>query len=120
LKSDWLALSVDQLPVMREEEDAPSNATKWDRRFLAVASVVASWSKDPGTKVGAVIADPAKRRIVSTGYNGVPRNMEDVNLDDRVSKLQRTIHAEMNAILNSCERLDGHTLYVSSLPPCER
>lgn len=27
--------------------------TKWDRRFLRLAEEVSTWSKDPGTRVGA-------------------------------------------------------------------
>ena len=44
---------------------------KWDNRFVAIAELVADWSKDPGTKVGAVLVQD--RRIISTGYNGFPK-----------------------------------------------
>ena len=30
---------------------------KWSHRFLDMAALVASWSKDPSTKCGAVITD---------------------------------------------------------------
>ena len=30
---------------------------KWHMRFLEMAELVGSWSKDPSTKVGAVIVD---------------------------------------------------------------
>lgn len=43
---------------------------KWHSRFMEMANLVASWSKDPSTKVGAVIVDD-KRRIVSVGYNRI-------------------------------------------------
>src|ERR1035441_6065985 len=29
----------------------------WDRKFIEMAVLVSSWSKDPSTKVGCVIAD---------------------------------------------------------------
>ncbi|MHC1479084.1 deoxycytidylate deaminase [Frateuria aurantia] len=93
---------------------------KWDQRFLDVARLVASWSKDPSTKVGAVLVQPAQKRIVSTGYNGYPRRLEDDGGLDRERKLSRTIHAEMNAILHAREPTDGLTLYVTPLPPCDR
>jgi dCMP deaminase len=48
----------------------------WDVWFLGLAKYVSTASKDPGTKTGAVIVDD-KRRIVSVGYNGLPRNVED-------------------------------------------
>ena len=49
---------------------------KWDYRFLDLAEFISSWSKDPSTKVGAVIVDK-NNRIVSVGYNGFPKHIED-------------------------------------------
>lgn len=93
---------------------------KWDQRFLRLAAHIAQWSKDPSTKVGAVIVSPL-RTIVSVGYNGFPRGMQDlpIRYKDREEKLRRTVHAEMNAILNANEQLDGYTLYTYPLFPCE-
>ena len=48
------------------------NSTKWDNRFLVLAKLIGSWSKDPSTKVGAVIVDE-DNKIVSLGYNGFPK-----------------------------------------------
>ncbi len=94
---------------------------KWDNRFLALAALVASWSKDTSTKVGACIVAP-NRTVVSMGYNGFPRSMRDDDslYTDREQKLSRVIHAEMNALLFA-PRIDlaGHTLY-TSLMPCDR
>jgi len=47
----------------------------WHDRFFAMADLVGSWSKDPSTKVGAVIIRP-DRTIASVGYNGFPRGVE--------------------------------------------
>lgn len=93
---------------------------KWDSRFMRMAREVSQWSKDPSTKVGAVLVHPTDKRIVSTGYNGLPRGLPDTNLDDRESKYSRTIHAEMNAILHAKEPTQGLTLYVYALPCCDR
>lgn len=92
--------------------------TKWDGRFYEMALLVSSWSKDPSTRVGAVIADD-KNRVVSVGYNGPPRGTEDGPFD-RATKLRRTIHAEANAIMFARRDLDGCSLYVTSHPcgPC--
>lgn len=92
---------------------------KWHERFLDMAKLVASWSKDPSTQVGAVIVRP-NRTILSVGYNGLPRGVKDDPklLEDRVYKYPRTVHAEMNAILSSPERPAGCTLYVWPMPPC--
>lgn len=89
---------------------------KWDRRFLKLAATVAEWSKDPGTRVGAVIVRP-DRTIAALGYNGFPRGYPDV-YQDRDHKLARTVHAEMNAIISAREPLHGCTIYVTPLCPC--
>ena len=89
---------------------------KWDKRFLVLAEQVGSWSKDPSTKVGAIIVRP-DRTIASVGYNGFPRWVEDT-YSTREDKLLRTVHAEMNAILSAREPLHGYTIYVSPLHPC--
>lgn len=88
----------------------------WNERFLDLAQLVGSWSKDPSTKVGAVIVRP-DRTIASVGFNGFPRNVADV-YTTREDKLMRTVHAEMNAILAAVEPVRGYVLYVSPLFPC--
>jgi dCMP deaminase len=94
---------------------------KWDRRFLGLAQEVSTWSKDPSTKVGAVIVRP-DNTIASLGYNGFPRGMRDDPelYKNREAKLSRVIHAEVNAILNARENLSGYTLYIHPLSPCDR
>ena len=99
------------------ENDALSE--KRDRRFLDLAKLVATWSKDPSTKVAAV-AVRANGTVASIGYNGFPRGVSD-NEDryaNREKKYAMIVHAENNALLNSRESLDGCTLYVTPLPPC--
>jgi dCMP deaminase len=92
----------------------------WDEKFLGLCEYIAKWSKDPSTKVGAVIVRP-DRTIVSTGYNGFPRGIADKPelLASREEKYKRVIHAEVNAILTAREPLTGCTLYCS-LMTCER
>lgn len=95
--------------------------SKWDDRFLRIASEVSTWSKDPGSKIGAVVVDD-DHRILSVGYNGLPRGMvDDDRVLDRDFKLRHTVHAEVNAILNAAHSgvsLKGSTMYVHGLPPC--
>lgn len=90
----------------------------WDTRFLDLAFSVAAWSKDPSTRVGAVIARP-DRTIASLGFNGFPRRTDDAEhlYQDRDEKLRRTVHAELNAILSSHEPVRGHTIY-TTFHPC--
>lgn len=91
----------------------------WDDFFLGMCDYVAGKSKDPSTKVGAVIVRP-DRTICAIGYNGFPRATNDAPhlYDVREIKYLRTVHAELNAILSAREPLHGYTLYVSPLHPC--
>lgn len=95
---------------------------KWFKRYMDLAEQVSTWSKDPNTKVGAVIVG-SKGQILTQGYNGFPRRIKDTEkrLEDRDTKLKYVVHAEMNAIFNatySGVSLDGATLYVYGLPIC--
>lgn len=93
---------------------------KWDRRFLELARHISQWSKDPSTKVGAVITQG--KYVVGLGYNGFPVGVEDSRerLDHREAKYALVVHAEANAILMAAEKARGGTLYVYPsflLPP---
>lgn len=85
---------------------------------MGFARWAAEKSKDPSTKVGAVIVDPSNR-IVSVGFNGPPRGVPDDAGIDRETKLMRTLHAEQNAILFAQRDLSGCSLYVTHVP-CAR
>lgn len=100
--------------------DHAARIAKWDQRFLGLAAEVATWSKDPNTQVGAVIARP-DFTVASMGFNGFPRGVADnpARLEDRSEKLAHTIHAEMNAIISSHVPVRGFTLY-ATMPCCDR
>lgn len=99
--------------------DTPIISGKWQARFIKLAQEISTWSKDAGTRVGAVIVRP-DRTICSVGFNGFPRGVEDSAsaIANRDSKLLRTIHAELNAILSSKESLAGYSLFVWPFQPC--
>jgi dCMP deaminase len=95
---------------------------KWSRRYLDVAKEVATWSKDPSKKIGA-IAVGDKGQILSQGYNGFPRGVKDTDnrYNVREEKYKYVVHGEMNCIYNACNSgvsLNGATLYVTGLPVC--
>lgn len=96
------------------------NIHKWNKRFLRLAREVSTWSKDPSTKVGCVIVNEDGRTIISTGYNGFPRGVDDEpeRFVDRETRLKYTIHAELNAIINAKTSLVGCILYVYPLFSC--
>ncbi len=86
--------------------------TDWDRRFVELAQLIAGWSKDPSTQCGSVIVTP-DRRVVSMGYNGLPRKVRDIPArdDDRELKYKLIMHSERNTLLFAQEPLNGYTIY---------
>jgi dCMP deaminase len=89
----------------------------WDMRYLQMAALVATFSKDPSTKIGAVCVD-SKNRLKGLGYNGFSRNTaDDERLHDRPTKYKMVIHAEHNCLMNCTGGTEGATMYVT-LPPC--
>ena len=96
----------------------------WHARFVGLADLVATWSKDPSTRVGAVIVRP-DRTVASLGFNGFPRGCDDdpALYAERETKYARVVHAELNAILHAREPLHGCTMYTSFRPigpTCDR
>lgn len=89
----------------------------WDKRFYELAKHVSSWSKDPSTKVGAVIVNDQKQ-VISIGYNGFPRNIFDseARYNDRATKHLFVVHAERNALDNAFTDVIGCTMYVTHFP----
>ena len=95
---------------------------KWHVRFLRLAKEVSTWSIDPSTKVGCVLVK--NKRVISTGYNGFPKNISD-NFDrllDREKKYEITVHAEVNAVTTAA--LHGvsteESIAYVSFSPCSR
>lgn len=93
----------------------------WDTRYLDLAALVATWSKDPSTQAGAVLVAP-RQRVVSMGFNGFPRVMQDRPewYADRGEKLSRILHAEVNALILASHVPPGCTLYTHPFPCCDR
>lgn len=106
-------LSVDEKQLRKE---------KWDLRFLRMCTnEIATWSKDPSTKVAALIVD-ANRRGVSFGYNGFPQlvNDDESRYADRELKYKIVLHGEENALLFANRDFNGCTIYTVPFPPCTR
>lgn len=93
-----------------------------DIRFLNLAKEISTWSKDPSTKVGAVVVGD-RDQIISQGYNGFPRGFNDSDeiYKNKQLKYKYIIHAEANAIYNALYNgayVEGATIYVHGLPVC--
>tara|TARA_B110000977_G_scaffold200648_1_gene291960 strand:+ start:138 stop:686 length:549 start_codon:yes stop_codon:yes gene_type:complete len=108
---------------MREHDmDKFAKDQQWHNRFMDMAKLIADWSKDPSSKIGAVAIND-DRRILATGYNGFPKGIADTEyrLNTRAEKHTLVVHAEMNALMNalySGVSLKDATMYVYGLPIC--
>ncbi|MCP4582913.1 MAG: dCMP deaminase family protein [candidate division Zixibacteria bacterium] len=92
----------------------------WEEYFMTLALVASLKSKDKSTQVGAVIVDNEKKKVVSSGYNGFPRYVDDDKIPQtRPEKYMYVVHAELNAILHAERNLDDCTLYVTVFPCSE-
>ena len=96
----------------------------WDVYFIKLAQFISTKSKDPSTRVGAVIVGH-DNEIRSTGFNGFPRGIDEVNHPhrwERPEKYSWVIHAEANAVLNAARvgtPLKNTTCYMNYMPiPC--
>ena len=104
---------------------------KWDKRFMEVASLIATWAScyQADRKIGAVIVK--NKRILTTGYNGAPAGIRTcvergecmrrkLNIESGTrAELCYAIHAEQNAILQAAKlgiSIDGGTLYCTHQP----
>ena len=92
----------------------------WDQYFMIQAALLASRSTCNRLSVGAVLV--RDKRIIAGGYNGSVSGDAHC-IDDgcylRDGHCVRTIHAEMNAMLqcaNSAMSTDGASLYVTDFP----
>lgn len=98
-----------------------SNFAFEDRRLwdwaVGLAKHASVLSKDPSTKVGAAIFDD-RRRVISMGYNGFPRGVEDseARLLNRETKYKMVLHAEQNAMAFATAPIHGSTLFCTH--PC--
>jgi dCMP deaminase len=95
----------------------------WDELFILQAVLISQKSKDPSTKVGCIIVND-DNVILSTGFNGFPRGIEE-DWKDRWKRPEKYFwveHAERNAIFNAARvgvSLNGAKAYLNWEPkPC--
>lgn len=91
---------------------------KWTNFYMDLAHFVAEkLSKDPSTKVGAVVIGK-NRNQVAFGFNGFPAGIADTpeRLNDRPTKYRLIQHAERNVLDNAAFDLEGATLVTTQFP----
>ena len=99
------------------------NYISWDDYFMGLALLSSMRSKDPSSQVGACIVDSKTNRILSVGYNGLPKHCSDDEYpwikegEALETKYPYVVHAELNAILNNRGvSLEGSKLYTTLFP----
>ena len=100
----------------------------WDEYFMEITRVVSKRSTCEKRSVGAVIVK--NKRVLTTGYNGVPKDIEhcikrgclrkerNVPSGER-HELCRGLHAEQNAIIQAAwhgVKIEGATMYCTYQP----
>ena len=80
------------------------------------------FSKDPSRKVGCMLLAPDSLQVLSVGYNGFPRGVDETINDrwKRPTKMMFCAHAEANSICNACRSGTGTngSIAVVTLFPC--
>ena len=93
----------------------------WDHYFMDIAFMVKERSTCPRLHVGAIVVK--NKRIVGTGYNGSPSGLphcDDVGCLMIENHCKRTVHAEVNAIMEcSPEERKNATIYITARPCLE-
>ena len=90
----------------------------WDAWFMGMVYDTARKSKDPSTKIGAVIVKD--KRPILFGYNGLPRKVKD--LPERMVrplKYKWTEHGERNAIYCGARfgiATEATTMFTQAIP----
>ena len=89
--------------------------------FKLAVQVANIFSKDPSTKVGTILLKPGSHQVLSLGYNGMPRgiNEKDIFKWERPLKYKYVEHSERNAIYNASRHgtpLEGCIAIVTMFP----
>ena len=107
----------------------PDGRPSWDEYFMQIADVAATRSTCLRRHVGAVLV--YDRRILATGYNGVPAGIEHCATrgclraelgipSGQQHELCRGLHAEQNALIQASRHggvaADGATIYCTAHP----
>lgn len=93
----------------------------WDAFFMMSAKLASLRSKDPHTKVGAILVNN-KNRIIGSGYNGMPAGRDDLfpwnrtGDNEQNTKYPFVVHAELNCILNCPKKSENMKMYVTKYP----
>ena len=93
---------------------------QWDEYFLKLAMLASERATCPRMHCGCVLVKD--KNVIATGYNGsIPgdQHCEEIGCLVVENHCVRTVHAEMNALIQAAKRghgIDGATAYVTNMP----
>jgi dCMP deaminase len=105
--------------MSQEKDFTDYTPPTWNIWFMKQAYLVAEKSKDPSTKIGAVLVKD--NHVISSGFNGFPIGVRDLpeRYNERGIKYKFVVHAETNSILSAARfgiSTLGTTLYTQAIP----
>ena len=96
------------------------NEDKQNKFFDLAVFQANLFSKDPNKKVCALFVSPNSHQILSSGYNGMPRGINDTDKRwERPEKYKYVVHAETNGIYNACRNgvsLEDSICFITMFP----
>lgn len=90
------------------------------KMYFSLAKEQAKKSKDPNTKVGAIIVKDNK--VIGKGFNSMPNDSKifpwsnDLNLPVEETKYPYVVHAEMNAVINANNSIENCQIFTTLFP----
>jgi dCMP deaminase len=92
--------------------------------FKLVRFMAELFSKDPAKKVGCLLLAPHSLQILSLGYNGFARGVDETKKErwERPIKYSFVEHAERNCLYNACRSgvsTDGSIAVITLFPCCD-
>lgn len=91
------------------------NRISRDQMFMQMAQVVSKRASCQRLRVGVVITNQDGTKVVSMGYNGNARGLEN-NCDSNEPGRCGCIHAEVNALIKAPYGVEHLTLYTTASP----
>jgi len=90
--------------------------------FKLAKHMADTFSKDPSSKVGCLLLAPDSLQILSMGYNGFPRGVDETLPErwERPTKYEFVEHSERNCLYNACRSgtCTNNSIAVITLYPC--
>jgi dCMP deaminase len=92
--------------------------------FKLARYMAETFSKDPSTKVGTILLKEKTLQILSVGYNGFARGVDETKPErwERPTKYNFCVHSEINSICNAARSgtsVEGAIAIVTMYPCCD-